>query len=142
MTLKTRALTASALVISAVLIAALHVGCETSPADENYIYITVTPKFVDVPEGQSQMFVASGATRYEWSIPMSATNDINNTNRIWGILDRNNGDTVMYTNLRTPTSTVNRIQVLSITGYIGSQGTNAGSGILTASTEAYITHVP
>ncbi len=122
------------------IIAALAVviGCEVSPIEE--AYVSVTPTSAKLRKGESQEFVAEGAQYYAWSL--SATN-ATATNQIFGVLDRVNGDRVIYTNIRTPSSSsnnaVNPIQVLTCVGRLGHGGTNS-EAVFLAPVPVMITH--
>lgn len=121
--------------LSALLIFA---GCEVAPVQD--FSVSVTPQRADIRKNQSQTFVASGGVRYTWSL--SSTNTESDATDPWGSLSATTGEQVTYTSLHAPAAGQEFVlRMLTVTATLGTEDASNATA-RTASTSAYIYHVP
>jgi len=123
--------------VLALITAVVMAGCEVEPVED--FSVSVSPQTVQLQKDQSQEFVASGATRYTWSIDSSSASETNNP---WGILSSTTGEKVTYKSLRSPTGGEEFVlRYLTVTGTLGTEGAS-NSSVATASATVLIYHMP
>jgi len=123
--------------ILALVTAAMLAGCDTEPVQD--FTVSVSPQTVEIQKDQSVEFVASGATRYSWSINVSSDTETNNP---WGILSATTGDRVTYTSLREVDSSLDFVlRQLTVTGTLGTESVSNASARKVSAT-ALIYHIP
>jgi hypothetical protein len=120
------------ILLSPGLIAALLLlaGCETERSEQ--VAVGITPNNVNIKNGESREFTASGWQDYTWSL----------SNERIGVLSTRKGNATVYTAVAAKT---NDIQVLTVTvNVLRGSSTNAPLGILSGEpirAEALITHL-
>jgi plastocyanin len=125
----------SVISISALLLlAGLFVaGCEVGSATET---ILISPSAVEVKQGQTVQFTASGGYEYTWSLHGSGSSSSS-----LGMLSSTRGQTVTYTSLSNPGGSNVVVETLTVTSTIPGDASSTNSASATqASGTATITH--
>lgn len=129
-------LAAGALSLSALL---LFDGCSTEPVED--FTVSISPQTVEIKKDESVTFVASGGVRYEWTLG-STSNTPDDATDPWGILSATTGEHVTYKSMRSPEDGEEYVvRTITVTATLGLTGAS-NSAPRTATTTAYIYHIP